>query len=71
MCIEFDGRQHFVPFSFGSDDCDETKQNNLKEVQHRDSIKNIFCEENGVELIRIPHWDIGKIDEILSTELQI
>lgn len=62
--IEFDGEQHFRPRGhFGGD-------NNLKEIQKRDSIKNEYCKENNIKLIRIPYWDFNNIEEILDIELK-
>jgi len=53
ICIEFDGRQHFYPESFSSDRSKETKLENLKIIQHRDSIKNNYCNLNNINLIRL------------------
>jgi Zn finger protein HypA/HybF involved in hydrogenase expression len=48
-CIEYDGIQHFESVKhFGGDD-------NLQEVQKRDNIKNTFCEQNNIPLLRIPY----------------
>lgn len=54
--IEFDGRQHF----YGPDGT-WTHSETLEQIQHRDNLKNIYCEQNGISLLRIPHTDIGKI----------
>lgn len=63
VCIEFDGQQHFELNTFfgGQEDFDALKV--------RDEIKNNFCRENGIQLIRIPYWDINCITEILDEEL--
>jgi hypothetical protein len=54
-CIEFDGYQHFIPVErWGGDD-------KLKEVQYRDNIKNVYCKDNDINLIRIP-YTMGKIE---------
>jgi hypothetical protein len=37
----------------------------------RDSIKNIFCKENNIKLIRIPYYEIDNIEQILKKELNI
>lgn len=54
ICIEYDGEQHFKE----TDMCSDT----LKERQYRDNIKNQYCKEKGIKLIRIPYWDYDKID---------
>ena len=57
MCIEFDGRHHF-----------ESIENwggikRLKNTQKHDQIKNIYCKENNIKLIRIK-YDENIIDKI-------
>lgn len=59
--IEFDGRQHFEEtghFAYP-----------LEIVQKHDKIKNIYCKEHNIYLIRIPYWNYNKIEEILDKEL--
>ena len=58
-CIEYDGEHHFKEnkyFGIG----------NLEYVRKNDDIKNKYCRENNIKLIRIPYYDYDKIDEILS-----
>ena len=60
--IEFDGAQHFVPSDyFGVDAFNKT-------VEH-DNIKNNYCSDNEIRLIRIPYWEINNINNILDKEL--
>ena len=60
--IEFDGRQHFEETGMFT--------SSLKETKFHDSIKNNYCKENNIYLIRIPYWDYSKIDNILDNELK-
>lgn len=61
--IEYDGRQHFQTIdAWGG----EEGFNLLKE---NDSIKNRFCTENKIRLIRIPYWEFDNIENILLQEL--
>ena len=47
ICIEYDGIQHFKPIKkWGG-------ENNLKEIQNRDKIKNSYCNLNNIYLYRI------------------
>lgn len=47
ICIEYDGKQHFHPIEyFGG-------QTTLSIIKERDYIKNKFCQENKIDLIRI------------------
>lgn len=52
--IEFDGIQHFQQREFFSD--------TLEEVCLRDKIKNEYCKNNGVPLVRIPYWKLSNLD---------
>lgn len=53
--IEFDGKQHFCVGTYSKDEKD------LKEVQYRDELKNIYCKNNNIILIRIPYTDLNSI----------
>jgi very-short-patch-repair endonuclease len=63
MCIEFDGIYHYeeVEFNGGNEVFIETKR--------RDEIKNNYCKDKGMKLIRIPYWEYKNIEEILKREL--
>lgn len=62
-CIEYDGIQHFESVEiFGGE-----KQ--FLENKKRDEIKNSFCEENDIPLIRIDYLNFYKIEEILWQQL--
>ncbi len=50
ICIEYDGVQHFEPIDyFGG-------QESLEYTQKHDIIKNQYCVENNIKLIRIPYF---------------
>jgi len=55
-CIEYDGEQHFYPIdlSFGQLTKKEIKEK-FQQTKLRDQIKNIFCKNNNIELIRISY----------------
>lgn len=60
ICIEFDGNQHYeiIEYFGGFEGFVSTKI--------RDTIKNIYCQQNNIKLIRIPYWDFDNIEEILN-----
>lgn len=63
--IEFDGKQHFQSYNTGWN-----TEENLIEVQQSDAIKNKYCIDNNIPLIRIPYWhrdDIVLEDLLLET----
>lgn len=48
-CIEFDGYQHYTLVEkWGGEEA-------FKKVQYRDNIKNVYCKDNDINLIRIPY----------------
>lgn len=56
-CIEYDGQQHYMPVArFGGEETFEL--NKL-----RDEIKDRFCKENKIKLIRIPYKDYKKLSK--------
>ncbi len=60
LCIEFDGIQHYKPVEhFGG-------QENFKLTKKRDEIKNKYCADNNIRLIRIAYFDIDNIKTILD-----
>lgn len=63
MVIEFDGEQHYKQGHF--------THSNLSYTQAHDAIKNKYCNNNNIKLIRIPYWDINKIEDILNNKLEI
>lgn len=48
--IEFDGKQHYISQTSWS-----TTEEELKDLQNRDQIKNNYCLERKIDLIRIPY----------------
>lgn len=63
LCIEYDGRQHYEPVElFGG-------EKEFLKVKKRDSIKNNFCHENNIKLIRIPHTEKENIEQILKINI--
>ena len=61
-CIEFDGIQHYKNI-YGDD--------RLFKTQIHDKIKTEYCDNNNVDLIRIPYWKGHQINEILDKELKL
>jgi len=64
ILIEFDGEQHYK-YKKGFH---KTKEDFLKQVRH-DKMKNEYCTDNNLELIRISYKDIGIVGDILTERL--
>ena len=63
-CIEFDGQQHFIMVDyFGGFD-------GFVSTVIRDTIKNIYCKDNNINLIRIPYNKLENIKNILNKKLK-
>lgn len=59
--IEFDGRQHFIDTNYFTYSFDK--------VRKHDDIKNKYCMNNNIDIIRIPYTKINHINEILDKKL--
>ena len=61
--IEYDGKQHYEPIDlFGGED-------GFKLRKKHDQMKDYYCKEHSIKLIRIPYNQ--KVDEILDSELAL
>lgn len=65
LLIEYDGKQHFFSEDSFRGPCD------FEEIVYRDNIKNQFCKNNNIPLLRIPYKKFKNINNILSNVLQI
>lgn len=58
--IEFDGQHHYKPIR---------SIEHYKKTIRNDNIKNNFCKDNKINLIRIPYWERDNMDEIILNNL--
>ena len=63
-CIEYDGEQHFISRNNGWNTF-----KHLEDLQFRDDIKNQYCKNNHIKLIRIPYTEYENIENFLKKEL--
>ena len=63
--IEFDGIQHFKEQEYFT--------HGLTEIKNNDIIKNKYCKDNNIPLVRIPYWERDKmtLDMLLGKEYLI
>lgn len=59
MCIEFDGKQHF----------EQTFKEDLNDIKRRDSIKNEYCLNKNIRLLRISYKEFSDINLIISSSI--
>lgn len=62
ICCEFDGTQHFKPV-FGDEKFEYTKMH--------DKMKDDYCKQHGIKMIRIPYWETQNMETILKRELNM
>lgn len=63
VVIEYDGIQHFESIEFFGG------EEGLNETKLRDKIKDKYCKDNNIKLLRIPYWDFKNIEKIIKKEL--
>lgn len=69
IVIELDGEQHFKPVRFGGISHKEAIEQ-FKIRKLHDKIKNQFCKNNNIRLVRIPYYNIKEIPNIIDKMLQ-
>ncbi len=62
MLIEYDGEFHYKKFY---------KDDGFETLQIHDELKNQYCKDNGIKLVRIPYWDFNNIENILIKSLNL
>ena len=64
LIIEYDGRQHYTPIQhFGG-------LVKLRNIARKDKIKNAYCRDKGVHLLRIKYLDYDNIEVMLIRALR-
>ena len=56
--IEFDGKQHFI---YNKNSEFWNTEEDFKKTQLRDNLKNQWCKDNNIPLIRIPYWHLENL----------
>ena len=69
LLIEYDGEQHYMPIIRGNMSAKDA-ENNLLLTQEHDRIKNQYCEQNNISLIRVPYWENKNIESFLMQQLK-
>ena len=65
LCIEYDGEQHFKPVNFGGIS-DERAMINFRTTKIHDNIKNNYCKQCKITLVRISYLEKNNIDTLLN-----
>jgi len=57
IAIEFDGILHYIPKILKRGMTQETADYSHKKTLEHDFIKESYCADNGIKLIRVPYWE--------------
>jgi len=68
--IEYDGTQHFRPVKFGGMG-EERALIEFNKTVLRDSLKNEFCEDHNLKLLRIPYYEKENIESLIKDFLKL
>jgi very-short-patch-repair endonuclease len=69
LCIEYDGEHHFRPVYYSKYKTN-TAVEQFEYRQNNDRIKNEYCGQEKILLLRIPYWEFKNIEEILKRVLR-
>lgn len=69
LFIEYDGEQHYKPVRYYKQ-TDKEAELNFEETKRRDKIKDCYCMNNNINLLRIPYWEKENIETIINDHLQ-
>lgn len=67
MLIEADGQHHFDYFRYIRDE--KVREAKFLSQKKRDQIKNSYCEQNNIPLLRIPYFKHNELNTILENAL--
>lgn len=63
LCIEFDGKQHYEPIDFFGG------EKGLLILQKNDDLKNKYCKENNINLLRIKYDEFDIVEYLIKDKL--
>lgn len=63
LLIEYDGQQHFKPVDFFGG------QQEFEYRQHNDRIKDSYCKDHGIPLLRISYKQFDQIEQLVTDKL--
>ena len=68
LAIEYDGEQHFFPVDFAGRGRNWAEEQ-FKKNKFHDELKNQYCLEHNISLLRIPYFEYENIANILNEKL--
>jgi hypothetical protein len=68
IAFEFNGEQHYYPVDWGNKGIEWAKQE-FEITQKRDLIKQEYCNNNKIPIIKIPYWERDNMEFFICNEL--
>lgn len=69
-CIEYDGQHHYYPVTFNGITEERAEKNHLITLKH-DEMKDEYCKNNNIELLRIPYYCFKDIEVMVRDFLNV
>lgn len=69
ILFEYQGQQHYYPVDFAGKG-EEWAKEQFEINKTRDKIKDDYCKENNIPLIKIPYWEYDMMDSYIINELK-
>jgi hypothetical protein len=60
-CIEYDGQHHYYPVTFNGVSKEKAQDKHINTVRH-DNIKNEYCKDKNIDILRIPYYNFKDIE---------
>ena len=68
LAIEYDGECHYHVIDWGKQGKDIAEQE-FEKARYHDEIKNNYCKEHNINLLRIPYWEKENIELIIKNKI--
>lgn len=68
LVIEFDGEDHYMPIDRAGKG-KEWAEEHFEITKYRDSLKNDYCKNNNINLLRIPYWEKENYKTLIKNKI--
>lgn len=65
IIIEYDGLHHYEPIHYSRDISKNISS--FERTKYNDAVKNQYCKDNNIPLLRIPYWEFENIEDLLNS----
>ena len=69
IAYEYQGQQHYYPVDFAGK-CDGSAENEYKMTIKRDKIKEKYCKDNRIPLIKVPYWEFYNMESYIESQIK-